>query len=73
MEKRFANELDRAALARLTADPGLCARCRHLRLLASATSVFVRCGRAETDPAFPRYPPLPVRRCGGYEGEQDVD
>jgi hypothetical protein len=53
-------------LARLTADPGLCRTCRHLRLLASARSVFVRCGKAETDPAFPRYPPLPVARCAGY-------
>ena len=53
-------------LARLSAHPGLCATCTHLRLLASPRSVFVRCGLAATDPAFPRYPPLPVRRCAGY-------
>lgn len=52
-------------LARLTADPGLCRTCEHLRFAASR-SVFVRCGLADTDPAFPRYPPLPVVRCAGY-------
>jgi hypothetical protein len=30
-------------------------------------SRFVLCERSRTDPAFPRYPPLPVVRCGGYE------
>jgi len=53
-------------LARLTTEPGLCRSCAHLRLLASSRSVFVRCGLAETDPAFPRYPPLPVLACRGY-------
>jgi len=26
----------------------------------------VRCGLADTDPRFLRYPPLPVRTCDGY-------
>jgi hypothetical protein len=53
-------------LARLAVHPGLCASCVHLRLLASPRSVFVRCGLAESDPAFPRYPALPVLRCAGF-------
>jgi hypothetical protein len=53
-------------LARLAVHPGRCADCAHLLLVASPRSVFVRCGKAATDPAFPRYPPLPVLRCGGY-------
>jgi hypothetical protein len=53
-------------LSRLPSHPGLCATCEHLNLLASARSVFVRCGLAATDAAFPRYPPLPVLRCPGY-------
>lgn len=53
-------------LKKLPAPPGLCAACEHLRLVASSRSVFVRCGLAETDPRFPRYPPLPVVACGGY-------
>jgi hypothetical protein len=61
---------ERERLARLGAPPGLCASCRHLRVLASRRSVFVRCGRAETDAAFPRYPGLPVIRCRGYEAAE---
>jgi hypothetical protein len=57
---------DRRRLAELAVPPGLCATCEHLRLVASKRSVFVRCGLAETDPAFPRYPPLPVRACRGW-------
>jgi hypothetical protein len=57
---------DRRLLARLRVDAGLCASCAHLLLLASARSVFVRCGLAATDPAFPRYPALPVLACSGY-------
>jgi hypothetical protein len=53
-------------LARLGVAPGLCAACVHLRLLASPRSVFVRCGLAASDPAFPRYPALPVLRCAGF-------
>lgn len=53
-------------LRRLPVPPGLCATCEHLRLLSSPRSVFVRCGLAEADPAFPRYPPIPVVACRGY-------
>ena len=53
-------------LKRLPISPGLCATCEHLRLVASSRSVFVRCGLAEVDPAFPRYPPIPVVACRGY-------
>jgi len=57
---------DRDRLADLAVPAGLCETCEHLRLLASRRSVFVRCGLAEMDPRFPRYPALPVRVCGGY-------
>ena len=50
---------------------GLCATCDHLRLQASKTSVFVRCGLAEVDARFAKYPPLPVRVCGGYRRAPD--
>ncbi|HEV8381904.1 MAG TPA: hypothetical protein VGQ29_09980 [Gemmatimonadales bacterium] len=30
-------------------------------------STFYRCLRADTDPRFVRYPPLPVLSCPGYE------
>ena len=46
---------------------GLCASCRYLQVLRSKRSTFVRCGLADRDPNFARYPPLPVRLCPGYE------
>jgi hypothetical protein len=55
------------SFAQLGAPAGLCARCVHARLLASSRSVFVRCARADIDPRYPRYPPLPVLRCGGFD------
>lgn len=57
---------ERRLVATLPVPPGLCATCEHLRILASRRSVFVRCGLAEADPRFARYPALPVVRCGGY-------
>lgn len=49
-------------------EAGLCAGCRHGRRQESARgSRFWRCGRAERDPRFSRYPALPVRACGGFE------
>lgn len=54
-------------VARLGAPAGLCATCRHAAILASRSSAFLRCGMAEIDPSFPRYPRLPVVACRGYE------
>ena len=47
---------------------GLCADCRHSRVIASDRgSEFWLCERSRTDPAYPRFPGLPVRVCAGYE------
>jgi hypothetical protein len=46
---------------------GLCDLCAHRRLVASPRSSFVRCGRSDSDPRFPRYPRLPVLDCPGFE------
>jgi hypothetical protein len=47
---------------------GLCLRCRFAALQRSARGGrFWRCRRADSDPAFARYPPLPVRSCPGFE------
>lgn len=46
---------------------GLCAGCAHAsRVVSARGSVFWRCGLAERDPAFEKYPRLPVLVCGGY-------
>jgi len=47
---------------------GLCSACGRARVQKSAKgSVFWRCLRAGEDPRFLPYPPLPVRRCPGFE------
>jgi hypothetical protein len=47
---------------------GLCAACLHARVQVSARgSTFWRCARADDDPRYRRYPPLPVSECAGHE------
>lgn len=58
-------DLDRLVAAGVR--PGLCAKCRNARVVASRSSVFLRCALADVDPAFPRYPRLPVIECSGFD------
>jgi hypothetical protein len=47
---------------------GLCDTCRHQRLVRNTRgSIFSLCERSREDPAYPRYPRLPVHDCAGYE------
>lgn len=55
---------DRAEIARRA---GLCAACRHLQVLRSRRSTFVRCALSDRRPEMPRYPVLPVLHCAGHE------
>ena len=55
-------------------DPGLCARCVHAGVVASDRgSTFLRCGLADSDPRFPKYPRLPVLACDGWKPEAGRD
>ena len=59
-----------------TVPAGLCNRCLHQRLVPNSRgSVFSLCERSRDDPAYPRYPRLPVERCAGFaelpEGQED--
>ncbi len=48
--------------------PGLCGSCAHARVITNRRgSRFFLCRLSESDPAFPRYPPLPVLQCRGYQ------
>ncbi|MCB0875295.1 MAG: hypothetical protein R2718_09750 [Solirubrobacterales bacterium] len=48
---------------------GLCDRCAHQRVVRNTRgSAFSRCELARTDPAFVKYPRVPVLRCPGFEG-----
>ena len=54
--------------------PGLCGGCRHARRIETARgSRFWLCERSFEDPAFPRYPALPVLRCAGFEPGEPGD
>ncbi|MGH9353110.1 MAG: hypothetical protein ACRD2G_13285 [Terriglobia bacterium] len=47
---------------------GLCSVCLHARVIRSDRgSVFYKCQRSLTDPAFAAYPQIPVLRCPGFE------
>lgn len=51
---------------------GLCARCRHARVVPARHATYWLCQLSATDPRFPKYPRLPVIECDGYEqGEPD--
>jgi hypothetical protein len=48
----------------------LCVDCVHSRVIDNARgSRFYLCRLSERDARFPRYPPLPVVSCAGYEAE----
>ena len=50
---------------------GLCAGCRHGRVITSDRgSEFWLCERSRIDPAYPRFPRLPVLVCAGYEPQE---
>lgn len=52
--------------------PGLCDSCSHVRVITSGRgSVFLMCQLSKADPRFPKYPPLPVLRCAGYERAEE--
>ncbi|HEY0022479.1 MAG TPA: hypothetical protein VGB24_06195 [Longimicrobium sp.] len=47
--------------------PGLCGSCANVRIVETRKgSRFFLCQLSETDPRFPKYPPIPVLRCGGF-------
>ena len=53
---------------------GLCSVCVHARRTGNRRgSVFYLCRRAAWDPRLRRYPPLPMRRCPGFEAGSSRD
>jgi hypothetical protein len=53
---------------------GLCGRCAHALIIRNDRgSRFYLCRLSATDPRFPKYPPLPVRRCTGFVPAPDGD
>jgi len=51
---------------------GLCERCRNVRVVEAKTgSRFFLCRLSGVDPAFPRYPAIPVLECRGFDPESN--
>jgi hypothetical protein len=58
-----------APAARASKGAGLCDTCLHQKVVGNTRgSTFSLCMRSKDDPAYPRYPRLPVHACAGYEG-----
>lgn len=52
----------------------LCLTCRQARSVVSAKgSRFLLCQKSQSDQRYPKYPPQPVVRCGGYERNDQAD
>jgi hypothetical protein len=50
------------------ADPvGLCRTCRYARIVTTPRSLFWLCERSAIDPAYAKYPRLPILVCRGHE------
>jgi hypothetical protein len=50
------------------AKAGLCDTCAHQQVVRNTRgSVFSLCKRSRVDPAYPRYPRVPVLSCPGHE------
>jgi hypothetical protein len=54
--------------ARPPSRAGLCDTCLHQQLVRNTRgSTFSLCRRSRDDPAYPRYPRIPVLVCPGHE------
>ena len=52
---------------------GLCESCAHVQIVRSSKrSSFVLCRLSEVNPAFRRYPTLPVIACAGYSSATEA-
>ena len=58
--------------ARSGPDAGLCATCVHQQLVHTTGLDVLAVPRSREDPAYPRYPRLPVLACRGYEPAKRV-
>ena len=50
--------------------PSLCETCANMREVRTARSRFLLCELSVTNADYPKYPPQPVVRCGGYERKE---
>jgi hypothetical protein len=49
-------------------NPGLCGSCIHSKIVPGKPgSIFYSCTLSKVDPNYPKYPPLPVLSCAGFQ------
>lgn len=46
---------------------GLCAICKHVKVLQAHGNTYFMCSRYIEDSSYRKYPQLPVTSCHGYE------
>ena len=52
----------------------LCESCNRRReVISGKSSRFLLCLLSQTDKGYPKYPPQPVLRCGGYEKQSETE
>ena len=52
---------------------GLCRSCSFVRQVQTTRgSAFYLCRRSEADPAYARYPRLPVIQCAGFDPKPEI-
>ena len=52
---------------------GLCEKCRNARIVdAKSGSRFYLCKLSFVDPAYPKYPPIPVLACAGFDPQREA-
>lgn len=52
---------------------GLCEHCLHRRLVRSERQAdYLLCEYSKIDPAFEKYPRLPVKKCSAYLSAKDA-
>ena len=47
--------------------PSLCESCQNLREVRTARSRFLLCELSVRNDDYPKYPPQPILRCGGFK------
>jgi hypothetical protein len=49
----------------------LCEKCALMReIITPKGSRFLLCQLSKSEPAYPKYPPQPIVRCGGYQEKE---
>ena len=58
----------------MLSNPGLCGACKYSKVISSSRgSRFILCLMSTVDPAYPKYPNLPVNSCAGFVSRPEAN